>query len=409
MEPLLRFPEFNDTWRQTTLNQLLQFKNGINAAKEQYGHGRKFINVLDILNNDYIVYDLINSSVNVSFVQEKASKVEYGDLLFLRSSETREDVGKCNVYLDIKEYALFGGFVIRGKKSGEYDPYFLKLLLNASSARNQISSKSGGSTRYNVSQEILESVLLNMPRLKEQQKISSFFKLLDQKIGKQKEKIVQLELFKKGILRKIFTQEIRFKDENGQEYPKWKKRPLSKLVERITRKNKNMESILPLTISAQHGLVDQITFFNKTVAGTNLEGYYLLYNGEFAYNKSYSNGYPFGAIKRLHNHDKGVLSSLYICFKPLDSVFGDYLEHYFESTLWYKEMSMISVEGARNHGLLNIGVNDFFETMHMVPDFKEQQKIALYLSSINSKIEKESEKLISLTELKKGLMQQMFI
>lgn len=167
----------------------------------------------------------------------------------------------------------------------------------------------------------------------------------------------------------------------------WHKFALSDFVTRITRRNKNNESSLPLTISAQYGLVDQITFFNKTVASVDLSGYYLLYNGDFAYNKSYSNDYAWGAVKRLDRYDKGCLSSLYFVFRPKDSVDSDYLTHYFETKKWHKGISDIAGEGARNHGLLNMAVDDYFATKHFLPAIDEQRKIAAFLNKIEKRIE----------------------
>ena len=179
----------------------------------------------------------------------------------------------------------------------------------------------------------------------------------------------------------------------------WIKKKLSDISIRITRKNKKLESTLPLTISAEYGLVDQETFFNRKVASNNIEGYYLLYNGEFAYNKSYSNNYPWGAIKRLDSYDKGVISTLYICFKPKDEINSDYLTHYFETTKWHNQISEIAVEGARNHGLLNIPVNDFFNTFHMFPTSEEQLKIATFLNLIQLRIETQKKIINNLKSL----------
>ena len=167
----------------------------------------------------------------------------------------------------------------------------------------------------------------------------------------------------------------------------WHKYALSDFVTRITRRNKNNESSLPLTISAQYGLVDQITFFNKTVASVDLSGYYLLYNGDFAYNKSYSNDYAWGAVKRLDKYKKGCLSSLYFVFRPTDKVDSDYLTHYFETSKWHKGISDIAGEGARNHGLLNMAVDDYFATKHYLPSLSEQKKIARFLNLITKRIE----------------------
>lgn len=176
---------------------------------------------------------------------------------------------------------------------------------------------------------------------------------------------------------------LRFREHTDE----WHKFALSDFVTRITRRNKNNESSLPLTISAQYGLVDQITFFNKTVASVDLSGYYLLYNGDFAYNKSYSNDYAWGAVKRLDRYDKGCLSSLYFVFRPTDKVNSDYLTHYFETSKWHKGISDIAGEGARNHGLLNIAVEDYFATQHYLPSLPEQKKIANFLNLITKRIE----------------------
>ncbi|AIY83229.1 type I restriction modification DNA specificity domain protein [Clostridium baratii str. Sullivan] len=188
----------------------------------------------------------------------------------------------------------------------------------------------------------------------------------------------------------------------------WKKQNLNNIVERVVRKNKDSISNRPLTISAQYGLVDQEEFFNKIVASKNLEGYYLLNNGDFAYNKSYSNGYPFGAIKRLDRYENGAVSTLYICFKNRANTDSDFLVQYFETSRWHKEVSGIAVEGARNHGLLNISVLDFFETIHRIPSLEEQTKIANFLSNIDNVIEEQEGKVKDLEQYKKGMMQKIF-
>lgn len=188
----------------------------------------------------------------------------------------------------------------------------------------------------------------------------------------------------------------------------WHKYALSDFVTRITRRNKNNESSLPLTISAQYGLVDQITFFNKTVASVDLSGYYLLYNGDFAYNKSYSNDYAWGAVKRLDKYEKGCLSSLYFVFRPTDKVDSDYLTHYFETSKWHKGISDIAGEGARNHGLLNMAVDDYFATKHYLPSLSEQKKIACFLNLITKRIEIQNKIISKYETLIKGLCDILF-
>ena len=197
---------------------------------------------------------------------------------------------------------------------------------------------------------------------------------------------------------------MRFREHTDE----WHKFALSDFVTRITRRNKNNESSLPLTISAQYGLVDQITFFNKTVASVDLSGYYLLYNGDFAYNKSYSNDYAWGAVKRLDRYDKGCLSSLYFVFRPTDKVNSDYLMHYFETSKWHKGISDIAGEGARNHGLLNMAVEDYFATQHYFPSLPEQKKIANFLNLITKRIEVQNKIIEDLKILKKELCNKVF-
>ena len=168
----------------------------------------------------------------------------------------------------------------------------------------------------------------------------------------------------------------------------WEQHKLFDLSERITRKNINLESKLPLTISAQYGLVDQITFFNNRVASRDVSNYFLIKNGEFAYNKSYSDGYPYGVVKRLDYYDKGVLSTLYIIFSiDKKSINSNYLLYYFNTDNWYKHISECAAEGARNHGLLNISADDFFELEIKHPkDLYEQKKVGEFLKQLDSLI-----------------------
>ncbi|PWU69951.1 restriction endonuclease subunit S [Gracilibacillus dipsosauri] len=190
--------------------------------------------------------------------------------------------------------------------------------------------------------------------------------------------------------------------------PNWSLNPLHSIVERVTEKNENRSENV-LTISARDGLVNQKDYFNKSVASKNLSKYFYLRKGDFAYNKSYSKGYPYGVIKMLEKYPVGVVSTLYICFRnKKKDVNNEFLKYLFESSLWYNEVRMIAKEGGRAHGLLNIGVKEFFDIMLPFPTIKEQQKIAAILTSVDEAIEK-TEQIIEQTEtVKKGLMQQLF-
>ena len=183
---------------------------------------------------------------------------------------------------------------------------------------------------------------------------------------------------------------------------------MSDFAERITRKNSNNETDLPLTISSKDGLVDQISYFNKTVASKDMSGYYLLRNGEYAYNKSYSVGYDFGSIKRLDRYPMGALSTLYICF-ALKKHNTDFIKVYFDSLKWYKEIYMISAEGARNHGLLNVPTDEFFATKHYLPEnTAEQRKIADFLIALERRIDAQQSLVDNLKKYKRGLFNQIF-
>ena len=180
------------------------------------------------------------------------------------------------------------------------------------------------------------------------------------------------------------------------------------IAERVTRKNENNESDLPLTISAQHGLIDQRLFFNAQVASRDMSGYYLLRQGEFAYNKSTSADSPWGAIKRLTRYEKGCVSTLYICFALLNAN-PDYLVTYYETNRWHKAVQMIAAEGARNHGLLNIAPDDFFDTMVSLPESQaEQQTIGAFFSRLDSLITLHQRKYDKLVIFKKSMLEKMF-
>ena len=201
--------------------------------------------------------------------------------------------------------------------------------------------------------------------------------------------------------------EIRFKGYTDE----WEQRKLGDLVDRVTRKNQDLVSELPLTISAQYGLIDQNEFFDKRVASKDVSGYYLIENGEFAYNKSTSTDAPWGAIKRLDRYENGVLSTLYIVFgiKENNPVDSDFLVSYYSTNLWHKGIHEIAAEGARNHGLLNIAPADFFETKLMIPqDIEEQKKIGKYFEELERLITLHQRKCAEIKSLKKYMLQKMF-
>lgn len=265
----------------------------------------------------------------------------------------------------------------------------------------------GALPSYNAS-DILSIKTGYPPTTQEREKIVQFLDLLAEKIDAQILLINALKKYKRGAFEAVFSQKLRLVPTDKQR--EWKKFKLSDFATRITRKN-GTNTDIPLTISAQYGLIDQRDFFSKTVASTDMSGYYLLQSGEFAYNRSTSNEYPFGSIKRLELYPMGAVSTLYLCFAiNEDVVISDLAKWYFESSQWHRGINEICAEGARNHGLLNVPTDGFFNTEHLLPsDRSEQIAIVKYLSLLQAKYDKALIELEQLNILRKALLQQLFI
>ena len=269
-----------------------------------------------------------------------------------------------------------------------------------------------GTKQQNLSYDILERFKIAYPSKQEQEKLYNFISLLDERIATQNKIIEDLKKLKSAIIEKLFCSpkdkqpEVRLHGFSEN----WQIIRLSEICHRIRCKNTEEQCKRVLTIAAQYGLVSQEEFFNKNVASENLSGYYLLQNGDFAYNKSYSGDYVWGTVKRLDNYEQGVLSPLYICFRPDSAkVDSDFLVYYFESKKWHKAVADIAGEGARNHGLLNISVIDYFNTIHCIPSMDEQKQIAQIMSALLSKIAREQRMLNCYTIQRQYLLRQMFI
>lgn len=195
---------------------------------------------------------------------------------------------------------------------------------------------------------------------------------------------------------------------DGYRIPKeWHIVRFDSLFSRVTRKNdENNQNVL--TISAQQGLISQIEYYNTLYASENKTGYTLLHRGDFSYNKSYSSGYAYGAIKRLDAYEKGIVSPLYLCFTPRQGVNSDFYLQYFEAGCFDREIYKIAQEGARNHGLLNVSTEDFFHSMLVFPPLEEQERITEILTQCDHVIELKEQKLDELKQLKKEFLRKMF-
>jgi len=196
--PHLRFPEFSGEWEEHTLSQYLEFKNGLNPDAKRIGSGLPFISVMDILSEGVINYDNIRGKVNATEKEIECFGVKDGDVLFQRSSETLEDVGRANVYMDNRT-AIYGGFVIRGRKIGNYAPLFFKYLLATPLARKRTCKMGAGAQHFNIGQEGLSKISLYFPSIEEQRKIAGFLSLIDERIATQNKIIEDLKLLKSAI------------------------------------------------------------------------------------------------------------------------------------------------------------------------------------------------------------------
>lgn len=306
--------------------------------------------------------------------------------------------------------------IIEFRDKSQQDDIFWKYVLTSKEFIKRLETVTYGiRDGRSISFEDFSELGFNVPDIKEQRKIGKTLTVIDTLIRKLEQKLEKLRNIKQSLLNQMFANVngggyaplIRFNGYNN----KWIMLTLNDISERITRKNTNNESSLPLTVSAQYGLINQNDFFNSRIASKDVSGYYLIKNGEFAYNKSSSDGYPFGAVKRLDRYKMGVLSTLYIIFAlNKEKIDSDFLSIFFETDKWYEHISQRAAEGARNHGLLNISSEDFLDLKILTPESKnEQNLIAGYVSTLDRLVEETSSKLTKLRTMKQSLLQKMFV
>ena len=382
--PHLRFPEFQGEWEKCKLGDIATLTKGSGISKDQ----RSASGTPCILYGE--LYTTYKSEV-IDYVVSKTDSSDKNlvrscsnDIIIPSSGETAIDISTARCVLS-PDVLLGGDLNIIRLKDG--DGRFFSYQLNGV-RKHDIAKIAQGVSVVHLYGESIKGLTVSFPSNKEQQKISTLLSLIDERIATQSKLIEDLKKLKSAIVEKVFCSPY-------QEYPMCRIEgfeqaqstyKMSDFSSRIATKNKDSKCSLVLTIAAQYGLVNQESFFNKSVASENLTGYYLLHKGEFAYNRSYSAGYDWGAVKRLDNYDEGVLSTLYICFKINETIVdSDYLAYYFESTKWHRGLSDIAGEGARNHGLLNVSMTDYFNTKHRFPVIEEQKAIAKMLNTITEK------------------------
>lgn len=396
--PELRFPGFNDKLTKKNFAEIFTFKNGLNADKERYGKGTKYISVNDIIKNQFVTYDNIENTVETTNSDLNNYSVEYGDILFQRSSETREEVGQSNIYLDHKP-AVFGGFVIRGRIKTGCEPRFINYLLKTPALRRDITSRSGGSTRYNIGQESLSHVDVIIPSLLEQRKIADFLMVIDEKIFIVDQKVKQLENYKNGLTQAILTQRIHFKNKNGKYFPAWQERLLSDVLvigskEAVSDTGRYNKITIKLH---KHGV--EFSQVGREMADTR--PFYVRKEGEIIIGKQ---NYFNGSIAILDKKfDGAICSNAIMSFRVVQN--NKFVYEYISSPAYLKKRESL----ANGTGQKELSEKDFLRFSIQVPVQEEQQKIADFLMQLDEKINSENKKLEQAKKFKKALLNKMLV
>lgn len=401
--PTLRFPEFSGRWNCYRLGDLTDLfsvrnKDGRNYPMYSVTNDKGFVPQSEKFEDRAMIGENINS---YKIIRE-------GDFAY---NPARINVGSIARYQEEYPCMISSLYVCFKPDKQLVNSDLLLHILKSPRLIDKYKLHGEGGVRIYLFYPNFAQIKIWLPRLTEQSKIAKLLTLIEERITTQIRIIEDLKSERKFLLEQLFclpkehTPKLRLKGMTGD----WYKVRLYDIVERITERNKANTCSRVLTIAAQYGLIDQQEFFNKQIASSDLTNYYLLHKGDFAYNKSYSGDYPWGAVKRLDNYNEGVLSSLYVCFRPNGSVDSDFLCHYFESTKWYRGISEISGEGARNHGLLNMSVDDYFNTIHRIPSLEEQRQISTMLNTIVQKIKIEESIIDKLQKQKSYLLKEMFV
>lgn len=267
--------------------------------------------------------------------------------------------------------------------------------------------KSAGSLSPRVKWDNLKNYPIDLPDIDGQIELLNLLKAIEREREACVDALDAAIELKAAYLDDVFKQKIRFRNDNGDFFHEWSVIKLEHFAEKLNRKNTGDQTERVLTISALYGLVDQKDYFDKTIASKDMSKYYLLNKGEFAYNKSYSIGYPVGSIKRLDLYDEGALSNLYICFSLKDGFNSDYIKYYFESSCWYDIIYKVVEEGARAHGLLNVSKKAFFETEHILSLNEDEQKLIVEnIHKLEPPIESLQRKLNNVQKMRQAILDE---
>ena len=397
--PNLRFPEFSGEWSSQPLTDFMNFKNGLNPDAKRFGRGTKFISVMDILNNQYICYDNIRASVELQDGDIETYGVDYGDILFQRSSETLEDVGRANVYLDSKP-AIFGGFVIRGKSKGNYNPLFFRYLLASPTARKRIIVKGAGAQHFNIGQDGLSKVSLDIPRLSEQEKIGKLLQCVDARIATQNKIIEKLQSLIRGlsdnIHRDIKGETVCFSGV-GEAY--------SGLSGKSGDDFGDGEPFITYMNVYQNTYISEKDYEFVQIAPNERQNCVQYGDALFTLSSETPEEVGIGAVY-LGNTQKLYLNSFCFGIHFYDErVLPQYLAHFISSFSFRKAIYPLAQGSTR----FNLQKNDFMKMKFVLPTLEEQERIAKTLDALHYCMANEKSLLEQYILLKRYLLSQMFI
>ena len=377
------------------LKKLLCFQNGINADSAKYGKGVKFISVSDILNNQYITYDCIKGMIDIDKKTMERFLVEYGDILFQRSSETFEDIGRANVYLDKEHPATFGGFVIRGKKISEYNPMFFRYLLCTPNARKQTVRMGAGAQHYNIGQDGLGKISLYFPTIQEQQKIAGFLSAIDDRISVQNKIIEDLKVLKKELCNDHFKSVLH---DASLKYITLKE-ILTERKEYCSKDGTYTHGTL-----SKEGVAPKTERYDRDFLVKNEDKQYkVTHLNDICYNPA---NLKFGVICR-NTYGDLIFSPIYVTFKISDNVYPAYIELFLTNQNFIGRIRRY--EQGTVYERMAVSPEDFLSYETHMPTYEEQVKFANEMQCIQRKIELETAFLSFLQRQRKYLLNAMFI
>lgn len=398
--PALRFPEFVGDWKETKLEDIAEFKNGLNYGKENSGEGLKIIGVGDFKNYSSISYESLEQLSGFENIHESYLLKE-GDLVFVRSNGNKELIGRSLLIVNINERITHSGFTIRARIiKSEALPVFVSITLKTDSIKSQFMTEGGGTNISNLSQALLSKLKIPLPSLPEQQKIAAFLTAVEEKIQRLTKKKDLLEQYKKGMMQKIFNQEIRFKDDNGNDFADWEEKKGNEIFESIS--NKNHSSDLPiLAITQEFGAIPRdLIDYQISVTDKSVESYKVVEVGDFIISlRSFQGGIEY-------SNYKGICSPAYIILRSKVSINNLFYKYYLKTDFYIQQLNS-KLEGIRDGKM--VSYRYFSEIDLPFPSVEEQNKIADFFTAIDDKINLVNQQLEKTQTFKKGLLQQMFI